>query len=70
MIRHVQQRFKKIFSEIKLFSLEIFVLLGIFTVALIVFIIIARMVFEGKTQNFDNRALVFIEGYVTSVVTN
>ena len=70
MIRHIQERFKKIFSEIKLFSLEIFVLLGIFTVALIAFITIARMVFEGKTQNFDNRALVFIAGYVTNINTN
>lgn len=69
MIRHIH-RLKKIFSEIKLFSLEIFVLLGIFTVALLVFIIIARMVFEGKTQNFDNRALVFIAAYVTNINTN
>jgi membrane-associated phospholipid phosphatase len=69
MIRHIHERFKKIFSEIKLFSLEIFVLMGIFTVALTVFITIARMVFEGKTQDFDNRALVFISGYVTNINT-
>jgi membrane-associated phospholipid phosphatase len=70
MIRHIHGRFKKIFSEIKLFSLEIFVLLGIFTVAFVAFITIARMVFEGRTQNFDNRALVFIAGYVTNINTN
>jgi membrane-associated phospholipid phosphatase len=70
MIRHIQEHLKKIFSEIKLFSLEIFVLLAIFAIALTAFITIARMVFEGKTQNFDNRALVFIAGYVTNVNTN
>ncbi|MEP6949733.1 MAG: phosphatase PAP2 family protein [Ginsengibacter sp.] len=54
---------------IKLFSLEIFVLMGSFTVALTVFITIAGMVSEGKTQNFDNRALAFIAGYVTNINT-
>jgi membrane-associated phospholipid phosphatase len=70
MTRNIQERFKKIFTEIKLFSTEIFVLVGIFTVALVVFITIAKMVFEGKTQNFDNRSLVFIAGYVTNINTN
>jgi membrane-associated phospholipid phosphatase len=69
MIRYIQERFKKVFSEIKLFSLEIFVLMGIFTVALAGFITIARMVSEGKTQSFDNRALAFISGYVTNINT-
>jgi len=70
MIRHFHKSFKKILSEIKLFSLEIFVLLGIFIISLSVFIIIARMVFEGRLQNFDNKALAFIAGYVTNVNTN
>ena len=70
MIRHFHNQFKKILSEVKLFSLEIFVLLGIFIIALSVFIIIARMVFEGRLQNFDNRALAFIAGYVTNINTN
>ena len=70
MIRHFHNQFKKILSEVKLFSLEIFVLLGIFIIALSVFIVIARMVFEGRLQNFDNRALAFIAGYVTNINTN
>ena len=70
MIRHFHNQFKKILSEVKLFSLEIFVLLGIFIISLSVFIIIARMVFEGRLQNFDNRALAFIAGYVTNINTN
>ena len=70
MIRHFHKQFKKILSELKLFSLEIFALLGIFTISLLVFIIIARMVFEGKLQNFDSKALAFIAGYVTNINTN
>ena len=70
MIRHFHNQFKKILSEVKLFSLEIFVLLGIFIISLSVFIIIARMVFEGRLQNFDNKALAFIAGYVTNINTN
>jgi undecaprenyl-diphosphatase len=70
MIRRLHKHVKKIFSEIKLFSVEIFVLAGMFIIALSAFIIIARWVFEGKTQNFDNRALQFIAGYVTNVRTD
>lgn len=69
MIRHLRDRFKKILSEVKLFSLEIFVLLGVFSIALIIFIIIAKMVFEGKLQNFDNKALAFIAGHVSNINT-
>src|SRR4051794_798239 len=70
MIRQLQQQLKRIFTEIKLFSLEIFVLLVTFTIALIVFITIAGMVTEGKTQDFDNRTLTFIAGYVTNINTS
>ena len=70
MIRRLHKRFKKIISEIELFSLEIFVLLAIFTISLLTFIVIARMVFEGKTQSFDIRALNFIAGYVTNIRTD
>ena len=49
--------------------MEIFVLLGVFTIALIIFITIAGMVAEGRTQNFDNRALGFIAGHVTNINT-
>jgi undecaprenyl-diphosphatase len=70
MIRLLHKHVKKIFSEIKLFSVEIFVLAGMFIIALSGFIIIARLVFEGRTQNFDNRALAFIAGYVTNVRTD
>lgn len=70
MIRHFHKQFKKIVAEIKLFSLEIFVLLGIFIISLAVFIIIARMVFEGELQNFDNKAWIFIGGHISNVNTH
>jgi len=70
MIRHFHNQFKKILSEVKLFSLEIFVLLAIFILSLSAFIIIAKMVFEGRLQNFDNKALAFIAGYVTNINTD
>jgi membrane-associated phospholipid phosphatase len=70
MIRHLHERVKKIFSEIKLFSLEIFVLLGVFIIALLAFIVIAKMMAEGKMENFDNRALDFISGYVSNINTD
>ena len=70
MIRLLHKHVKKIFSEIKLFSVEIFVLAGMFIIALSAFIIIARLVFEGRTQSFDNRALAFIAGYVTNMRTD
>src|SRR5664279_564593 len=70
MIRHLHERVKKIFSEVKLFSLEIFVLLGVFIIALLAFIVIAKMVAEGKMENFDNRALNFISGYVSYINTD
>jgi membrane-associated phospholipid phosphatase len=70
MIWHIQERFMKKFSEVKLFSFEILLLLSIFIVSLTAFITIAKMVFEGKTQNFDDRALLFIKGYVTNINTD
>ena len=45
-------------------------LAGMFIIALSAFIIIARLVFEGRTQSFDNRALAFIAGYVTNMRTD
>ncbi|MEO8763490.1 MAG: phosphatase PAP2 family protein [Ginsengibacter sp.] len=70
MIREIRQRLKKIFTVFTLFSLEIFVLVGLFTIALAVFIIIARLVTEGKTQSFDNKALAFIAGYINNINTS
>ncbi len=70
MIRQLQERFKKVLSEIKLFSLEVFVLLALFTIALTTFIIIARMVFEGKTRILITGRWSLFLRYVTNVNTD
>ncbi len=70
MISYIRDRFKKFFAEFTLFSLEVFVLLGSFSGALVVFIFIARMVFKGSTYPFDEKAFAFIAGHVSNINTN
>ncbi len=70
MIRYIRDRFKKLFAEATLFSLEVFVLLGVFTAALVAFIFITKMVFHGNTQAFDDGAFNFIAGHVSDIHTS
>lgn len=70
MISHIRDRFKKIFAELTLFSLEILVLICIFGSALIAFIFIARKVFEGNTHDFDEKAFSFIAVHVSNINTS
>lgn len=70
MIRYLRDRFKKFFAEFTLFSVEVLVLLGSFTGALIAFIFITRMVFKGSTHAFDEKAFEFIAGHVSNINTN
>ena len=70
MISYIRDRFKKIFAELTLFSLEIFILLGIFGGALVAFIFIARRVFQGHTHDFDEKAFSFISVHVSNINTS
>ena len=70
MITYIRNRFKKYFAEFTLFSLEIFVLLGVFGGALIAFILIARKVFEGNTHIFDEKVFSFVANHVNNIHTN
>lgn len=70
MITYIRNRFKKYFAEFTLFSLEIFVLFGIFGGALIAFILIARKVFEGNTHVFDEKVFSFVANHVNNVHTD
>ncbi|MEO6221018.1 MAG: phosphatase PAP2 family protein [Ginsengibacter sp.] len=70
MIRYIKDRFQKFFAEFSLFSLEILVLLGVFTGALVAFIFIAQMVFKGNTHAFDEKAFSFIAVHVNNIHTN
>lgn len=70
MIRYIKDRFKKYFAEFTLFSLEILVLICIFGSALIVFIFIARKVFQDHTHYFDEKVFSFIAGHVNNIHTS
>ncbi|MEO6288947.1 MAG: phosphatase PAP2 family protein [Ginsengibacter sp.] len=70
MIRYLKDRVKKLFAEFTLFSLEIFILLGVFTFALAAFVFIARKVFQGNTHGFDEKAFSFITNHVSNINTN
>ncbi len=66
MVKNIKNKFNKLFAEFTLFSLEVFVLLGIFTAALTAFIFIAQMVFNGDTKGFDEKAFIFIDARISS----
>ncbi len=66
MIRYLRDRFKKFFAEATLFSLEVVVLLILFTTALVAFIFIAERVFHGNTHDFDKRAFSFLAGHISN----
>lgn len=70
MINFIKERLRKLFAEATLFSLEVFVLLGVFTAALIAFIFIAEMVFHGNTHEFDTNAFDFIAAHVSDIRTD
>ncbi len=70
MIMYLKDRVKKLFAEFTLFSLEIFILLGVFTSALAAFFFIARKVFQGNTHRFDEKAFSFIANHVSNINTN
>ncbi|MEP7251708.1 MAG: phosphatase PAP2 family protein [Ginsengibacter sp.] len=70
MITYIRDKFKKYFAEFTLFSVEVFILFGIFGGALIAFILIARQVFAGNTRNFDQNAFLFIAGHVSNIHTS
>ncbi|MEP7232666.1 MAG: phosphatase PAP2 family protein [Ginsengibacter sp.] len=70
MISRFRNNFKKYFEGFKLFSLELLILMGVFGSALIAFIMIARNVFDGSTQNFDEKAFGFIAQHVSNIRTS
>lgn len=70
MINFIKERVRKLFAEATLFSLEVFVLLGVFSAALVAFIFIAEMVFHGNTQEVDATVFNFIAGHVSDIRTD
>lgn len=70
MIRYVRRGIKKIYAAIALLSVEIFVILGVFTAALFLFIGIAKMIFKDKKEDFDQEAFTFLASRVNDINTD
>ena len=70
MIKYVRHGVKRIYAAIALLSLEIIILISVFSIALIAFISIAQMIFKDKKQAFDEHAFDFLSKYVSDVNTD
>ena len=70
MIKYVRHGVKKIYAAIALLSIEIILLTGIFSAALFAFIGIAKMIFKGKKEDFDEYAFNFLAKYVSDINTD
>ena len=70
MIKYVRYGIKRFYAAIALLSLEIIVLTGVFSAALLAFIGIARMIFKQKKENFDQHAFTFLASYVSDINTD
>jgi undecaprenyl-diphosphatase len=65
MFRHLSRRAKKIWAGIALLSLEMIVILTVFTLSLFVFVYLVRRVFILGDNNFDQNVFNYLENYVT-----
>ncbi len=69
MLRHIRYGVRKLYAAIALISVEILVLLVVFSLALIAFISIARMVFSYQRHEFDDHVFHFLSTNVNDVNT-
>ncbi len=70
MLKHVRYGIKKIIAGFALLSVEVIVLLLVFSGALFAFISIANMIFKEKKADFDQDAFTFLAKQVNDVNTN
>ncbi len=70
MIKYLKQSAKKALAATALLSVEIIILLGIFSAALFAFIGIANMIFRERKETFDLRAFYFLAKFVSDINTN
>ena len=70
MLRYVRHGVKRIYAAIALLSIEVIILLGAFSIALVAFIGIAKMVFKERKEHFDQHAFNFLARTVSDVNTN
>jgi undecaprenyl-diphosphatase len=69
MIKNLKNKLSLIFKKLSLFSVEVFILIFVFFVALITFILLAKNIFVGNTYVFDAHAFVFIDAHVSNINT-
>lgn len=70
MLRSVRHGIKKVYAAVALLSIEIIVLVGVFSGALLAFIGIAKMVFKEKKETFDQHAFNFLARRVSNINTD
>lgn len=65
MLRRTRERIRKFWAELALLSVEMALILGVFTVSLVAFVLLVRRVFvTGRTQ-VDQRVFDYLQNYVT-----
>ena len=69
MIHHVQKGIKKAWARVTLISVEVIVLLAAFFAALMVFVLVARMIFVDKRQDLDDNVFNFLSKHISDVNT-
>lgn len=69
MIKNLQNKFSFFFKKLRLFSVEVFILIFVFFVALITFILLAKNIFAGNTYAFDANTFAFIDAHVSNINT-
>jgi undecaprenyl-diphosphatase len=70
MIRFVRHGIKRIYAAIALLSVEVIILLGVFSAALFAFVGIAKMIFKEKKEHFDQHAFNFLAERVSDINTD
>jgi undecaprenyl-diphosphatase len=69
MIKNLKNKLSLFLKKLSLFSIEVFVLIFVFFVALVTFILLAKNIFVGNTYAFDANAFVFIDAHVSNINT-
>ena len=70
MLKKARIKVKETFAGFTLLSVELIILLAIFAGAIVLFIVIAEMVFGNNKSDFDLHAFKFLSGFVSDVNTN
>jgi undecaprenyl-diphosphatase len=70
MIKYVKKGATKLLAGATLLSLEIIILFGVFSTALLAFIGIAKMIFREKKETFDQHAFSFLARNVSDINTD